>query len=84
MAPWTLYKEGKLDELCLGLSGILEAIRIITVLLSPVIPNCAEEVFRQLNIADREDKNSLEVKPYFTKNHVLGEPAPLFPRIQVS
>jgi methionyl-tRNA synthetase len=50
--PWELAKkpenDGKLQEVC---SRLLEAFRILTIFLKPVLPKLAEQVEAQLNIA---------------------------------
>jgi methionyl-tRNA synthetase len=50
--PWELAKkpenDGKLQEVC---SRLLEAFRILTIFLKPVLPHLAQQVEAQLNIA---------------------------------
>jgi methionyl-tRNA synthetase len=46
--PWTLYKEGKLDQLATLLAGVLETLRQVALLLSPITPTLSENMWSQL------------------------------------
>jgi len=48
MAPWTLFKEGKIAEGTAVLMTILEAARIVAVMLSPMVPQVSGKVYQQL------------------------------------
>jgi len=48
MAPWTLFKEGKIEEGTDVLMTILEAARIVAVMLSPMVPQVSGKVYQQL------------------------------------
>lgn len=48
MAPWTLFKEGKIEEGTAVLMTILEAARIVSVILSPMVPRVSGKVYQQL------------------------------------
>ena len=82
MEPWKLAKDprqgGVLDSI---LYDLAESLRIIAVLISPVLPRAAAEIFKQLNwggpMALRD-----AVWGRLADGHQLGIPRPLFPRIE--
>ncbi len=84
-APWTAIKQGRADRAGTILYNTLEALRIATILLSPVLPTATRRVWEQLGIpapleAQRLDDarrwgglpEGLQVRPG----------APVFPRIE--
>ena len=73
--PWALAKdEAQKDYLEAVLFNLLECIRIISVLLSPIVPDAAEKIAEQIG----NDSKELE----FTKgSFTVGEAKPLFARI---
>ncbi len=89
-APWKLAKEKDTEPLHRLLYGLLEAIRIIGILISPVTPNAAHGIFDQLNwkmeLSGKEERFSLAEAEWgkLTDGHVVGKPTPLFPRIEVA
>ena len=75
--PWILAKdENKIERLKTVLYNLLESIRIGAILLSPFLPETSEEILKQLNT----DNKSLEFG-CLKENDILGEPSPLFIRI---
>ena len=48
-APWTLAKEGKMDECAQVLTTILEVMCIVSALIYPYCPNIAKNMARQLS-----------------------------------
>jgi methionyl-tRNA synthetase len=48
-APWALAKAGETEKLGGVLYGVLEALRAVTILVSPFIPQLAEKLWVQLN-----------------------------------
>ncbi len=81
--PWKMAKdEARLQELATFLYGVLEAVRIAVVLLSPVIPGKAADCLRALGVESSE-----LLVPAATEwgalraGAPLERPAPLFPRI---
>jgi methionyl-tRNA synthetase len=46
--PWTLFKNGQLEELANVLYTVLETLRRVAVALSPITPVLSEEIWRQL------------------------------------
>ena len=74
--PWTLAKdETKKEELQTVIYNLLEAIRVSAALLKPFLPDTSDEIFRQLNIEDKEEKYKADLE-YNTIT-----PTPLFQRI---
>ena len=84
-APWALAKNpedaGRLDEV---LNGLLEAIRVGAILISPAMPHAAARLWDQLGLDGRPDTPpytttaTFGVFPAVTVRH--GDP--LFPRIE--
>ena len=68
----------KLDEVLYTLS---ESLRIISILMSPIIPREADAIRAQLNW---QGDASLAAAQWgaLPEGHQLGEPVPLFPRIE--
>ncbi|MDZ8184183.1 MAG: methionine--tRNA ligase [Nostoc sp. ChiSLP02] len=91
-APWSLYKQGKQQEVEEVLYAVLESVRLAAYLLSPIIPNISSEIYRQLgfgiNFNDRI-QSSLNA-PFAThaawgvlsSKQPLGTPQPIFKRIE--
>jgi methionyl-tRNA synthetase len=67
----------------------IEALRIIAILLSPVLPRAAHGIFDQLNwkidLSGKEERFSLADAEWgrLPDGHVVGKPVPLFPRIEL-
>jgi methionyl-tRNA synthetase len=81
-APWKMAKEPeRADALDHTLFALAEALRIVAILVSPILPNASREIFYQLNspavtaIANTRWGGLPE-------QHRLGKAAPLFPRIE--
>ncbi|MBO4733332.1 MAG: methionine--tRNA ligase subunit beta, partial [Clostridia bacterium] len=75
-APWVLAKEeGNKDRLKAVLYNLLEAIRVIGILLSPVTPDCSEKI-KELIGTDEQSLSFGAVEDY-----KVGEAKPLFARI---
>ena len=81
-APWKLAKDpsqaDKLDEVLYSLS---ESLRIVSILITPIIPSEAESMRSQLNW---RDSVSMEATAWglLPDGHQLSGPVPLFPRIE--
>ncbi len=88
-APWRLAKDPKqghfLDNV---LYSLVEALRIIAILISPVLPKAAHEIFNQLNwkldLNGKEERfRDADAKwGGLPDGHVIGKPVPVFPRIE--
>jgi methionyl-tRNA synthetase len=81
-APWKLAKDpaasDKLDEV---LYSLAEALRIVSILLTPILPESAAAIRSQL-AWDGSAQLSLAVWGGLEDGHQLGDPVPLFPRIE--
>ena len=83
-APWKLAKDPDRSEaLDHVLFALAESLRIIGVLISPMLPQSAREIFYQLNLTT-EYKLSDAQWGGLRDEHHLGKPVPLFPRIEIS
>ncbi len=79
--PWSLAKdESKKGRLNTVLYNLLESIRFLSVLLTPVIPETSEKIFAQLN-CDVKDYESLSSFGNLKAGTKVTEPTPLFSRI---
>jgi methionyl-tRNA synthetase len=71
-----------------ALYTLAESLRIIAILISPVLPKAAHEIFDQLNwkmeLSRKEERFSLADAEWgrLPDGHVVGKPVPLFPRIE--
>jgi methionyl-tRNA synthetase len=90
-APWALAKaEDRSAELDEVLYDAAEALRILAVLISPVLPKAAHGIFDQLNwkmeLSGKEERFSLADAEWgeLPNGHVVGKPVPLFPRIEAT
>jgi len=89
-APWKLSKENS-ARLEAVLFNLLDALRIIAILISPVLPKAAHGIFDQLNwktepeLSGKEARFSLADAEWgrLPDGHVVGKPVPLFPRIEL-
>lgn len=80
-APWVLAKnEASRPRLGTVLYNLLETIRIGGVLLSYIMPDTADSIFRQLN-SDTRDYDSALTFGALHSGEVVGEASPLFQRI---
>ena len=59
--PWSLVKDkNKLDEVKIIIYDVLEATRIIGLLLEPILPTFSSNIINQLGEIDLKDKNWIE------------------------
>jgi methionyl-tRNA synthetase len=83
-APWKLAKDpARAEALDHVLFVLVESLRIIGVLISPVLPRSSREIFYQLNLHD-ERHVSHATWGGLPDEHHLGKPTPLFPRIEAA
>ena len=88
--PWALAKDSAEQEhLDQVLYTLVESLRIIAILISPVLPKAAHGIFDQLNwkmeLSGKEERFSLTDAEWgrLPDGHVVGKPTPLFPRIDI-
>lgn len=67
----------RLDEV---LYNLVEGCRVIAVLLWPFLPQSAEKIYAQLNLAQRPDRLAAAEWGGLKDGHICGAPQPLFPR----
>jgi methionyl-tRNA synthetase len=81
-APWKLAKDAaRGEELDYALFALAEALRVVAILISPILPNATREILYQLNWS-REYSLSDARWGGLRSKHQLGKPIPLFPRIE--
>lgn len=80
-APFKLAKDpaqaSRLDEV---LYNLAETCRVLAVLLWPFVPQTAARIYAQLGLRNAPDHFSQAVWGGLNAGHMIGEPAPLFPR----
>jgi methionyl-tRNA synthetase len=83
--PWVLAKENKTGELAAVIYGLLEALRVVAVSVSPFMPETARRIAEQLGIGrEAFDKFTIEdIKTWgkLKSGQPLNKTNPLFPRI---
>ena len=81
-APWKLARDPERAEaLDHTLFAVVESLRIIAVLISPVLPHSAGQILYQLNWTGTYTIADTKWGRLPDKHH-LGKPVPLFPRIE--
>lgn len=81
-APWSLVKGGNTERAGQVLYAGLSAIRILSVLVAPVMPQVAREIARQLKLAELPSWQATSELNALPVGHSLCEPKPIFPRLQ--
>ena len=77
--PWALAKdEAQKERLAVVLYNLLECIRLLSVMLTPIMPKSADAIFGQLNT---EDKTLAFGQ---VKNYSVGEAVALFARLDAN
>jgi methionyl-tRNA synthetase len=82
--PWALHKAGDTAATAAVLGDCLEALRIVALLASPVIPNAAAELWRRLGLSGRPEDERLPGAAEWGRlpaGAPLEKGQPLFPRI---
>jgi methionyl-tRNA synthetase len=89
ISPWKLAKQKEnAQQLDAVLYHLVESLRIIAILVSPVLSEAAHGIFDQLNwkteLSGKEERFSLAEAEWekMPDGHVVGKPVPLFPRIE--
>lgn len=84
-APWTAIRRGRTDRAGTILYNTLEALRVVTILLAPVLPTAAQRVWEQLGIPEPLGQQRLDDARRWDglPAGVSVRPgAPVFPRIE--
>ncbi len=81
--PWTLMKEGKIEE-AMALNGLIATILAkVSIMLYPVMPKVSTEISTALNFnINNESWNSMIKGTEILKTFKLEKIPPLFPRIE--
>ncbi|MBN1829753.1 MAG: methionine--tRNA ligase [Deltaproteobacteria bacterium] len=83
--PWVLARDSaSFDRLNTVIYNILEALRFISVFLTPFMPGTAVEMLRRLGVKDGEARNFEKVKTWggLAPGSVIDRGEPLFPRVE--
>lgn len=88
-APWKLVKsqdpadQAKLDT---ALYTAVEAVRVATVLLSPVMPESCAKIWSQIGLAGRPGELRIESLDWgqYPAGNAIGSPSAVFPRIDAA
>ncbi len=93
-APWSLYKQGKQQELEQVLYVVLESVRLAAYLISPVIPNISSDIYQQLGfgIDFNNQTDTANSAPFATHGNwgllsseqQLGKAKPIFQIIELN
>jgi len=82
MEPWSLAKEAaRRGELEAFLYRLLESVRLVAVLASPVMPRAAARIFAMLGLGEREPGPADLAWRLLEPGTPLSSIAPLFPRV---
>ncbi len=91
-APWTRYKEGDQQAVEEILYAVLESVRLVAYVLSPIVPRLSTAIYQQLGFeGDFDDAGVGDRFPYADHNQwgalpahqTLQNPTPVFPKIEV-
>jgi methionyl-tRNA synthetase len=83
--PWKLNKQGDTAAVAAVLGDCLEALRIVALLASPVIPNATAELWRRLGLSGTPEEQRVPDAAAWGQlpaGAPLDKGAPLFPRIE--
>ena len=84
-APWALNKAGDTQAVAEVLGDCLEALRIVALLASPLIPRAAAELWRRLGLPGTPEEQRLPEAAGWgglPAGSALEKGSPLFPRIE--
>jgi methionyl-tRNA synthetase len=85
--PWALNKSGETAKTAAVLGDCLEALRIVALLASPVIPNASAELWRRLGLEGTPEQQRLPDAATWGRlpaGSRLEKGAPLFPRFEAA
>jgi methionyl-tRNA synthetase len=87
-APWTLRKDGKIEEMRQVLGMLVMAIRDLAIAIQPIIPSAAGKLLDQLGIpADERTYAHLSDNSWYDRlrasGHRIVSPTPIFPRLEL-
>ena len=81
--PWTLAKEENKEKLESSMYHLIENLRKIAILLKPFINDTAENIFKQIGITSKDDKQweSLKTNINNENQKVIEKGEPIFMRL---
>jgi methionyl-tRNA synthetase len=82
--PWSLAKDpSNADRLQSVLFDVAEALRVVAILLTPVMPRSAAEILRRVGASDHEGQLRLADAAWRQESErVIAKAAPLWPRLE--
>ncbi|MEG1538062.1 MAG: methionine--tRNA ligase subunit beta, partial [Clostridiales bacterium] len=85
-APWALNKAGQKDQLATVLYNMCEVVRLVTIMVSPVMPGLPARVWAQLGISDKPELHTWDSLGWgnFPMGIKIDRGDPLFPRIDLA
>ncbi len=83
-APWALNKNGEVEKLKTVMYNLVEVLRQVTILISPVMPNVAAKVWQQLGVTAAEAGSTWDDLSWggFPAGTKINRGEALFPRIE--
>ncbi len=82
--PWELNKEGKKEEIGTIFHLLIEAIRRLLIVLSPVMPGACDRYWQQLGFEGRVSELTFDaLSETLPENHKVGQPEVVFPRLDL-
>jgi methionyl-tRNA synthetase len=81
-APWKEFKNGRLERVAASLYTSAEALRCVSILLSPVMPERMEELWSRLGWQHNEDLRDALVWGKLLPGSQVVPGEPLFPRLE--
>lgn len=84
--PWALHKAGNAEACARVLYDAVDLVRVVAILVSPVMPLVAQEIWRQLGLAGSAEPMALDrcragLMPAGTRTEA---PEPIFPRVDMA
>ncbi|MDA9231381.1 methionine--tRNA ligase [Rickettsiales bacterium] len=80
-APWSLKKEGKIDEMNNVLYVSVQIIKVTAIILLAFTPKSANKILDYLDI-DLDSRNFNNISEYLPSGHKIKEPKPVFIRLK--
>lgn len=84
-APWKLKKEGDEERLSTVLYSLGQTIYMLSLLLSPFLPESSEKIWKQLNLPESVHGQTLQECRWgaLSPGHEISRPTPLFKKVEV-
>lgn len=85
-APWVLNKSQETERLATVLYNSIESLRIITLAISPFLPQSAKNMWEQLGLKDINELNKIASSDFkwglFPHGKKIAKGPPLFPKVE--